>query len=173
MKLHARAALASAIVLGVLLGPATAALAEDSIAARDPNDTPGKLDMDALGMVLKNSGTLFVGVRTFGSWRDGLLDDAGDNRFVFYFNLDRDNKAEYIGKISLIDGVFTMTVDGKRQIDPIPVTRTGTTLKVKIPADSPLSQPDVKFSAKSRLTGSGKCSHTCVDRAPDSSALHF
>ena len=159
-------------LLASIASTASPALAEESAFARDPDDTPGKLDLDAIGIVAKNSGTMFVGVRTFAAWRDRDLDDDGENRIIFSLNLDDDRRAEYVGRISNVGGELLMTLSGDRDLDPLPVTRVdATTIRVRLPARSPLSQPDLRFYAKTRLVGSGDCSNACVDRAPDRSAL--
>ena len=165
------------VIVGALLfmlGSTGIASASQEVGKADPNDTSGPLDLSGVGMQLKNSGKLFVGVRTFARWNDSLLNADGQNRILFYFNTDRDTKFEYIGTVSTVDGTMQMMLKGKRELGPYTVTRIdATTIKVGIPPDTPVSRPSVKLFAKSKLTGSGTCSNTCVDRAPDTGALAF
>ena len=173
MHIRIRTIIAAGTVAGLLL-VGTPAFADQRALQADPNDTPGRLDMNGIGMIFKNSGALLVGVRTFDSWRDGLLASDRDNRVLFYFNVDSDRRTDYIGRISMVDGALQMAITGgRRALEPLPVSHDAGTIRVKIPANSPLSRAGVDFYAKTRLKGSGSCARTCVDRAPDRSALRF
>jgi hypothetical protein len=163
-----------AVPILVALAPAGASAAELAVEA-DPNDTPGKLDMSGIGMEMKNNGNLFVGIRTFGEWTNPLLAEGSGNKIVFSFNLDRDREAEYTGTITTVDDTMQLVLEGRGgPYDPIEVERIGpSAIQVRFRQASPVNEDGVKVFAKTRLTGGGRCSDTCVDRAPDHGSISF
>jgi hypothetical protein len=153
-----------------MLASATGAQAA-RVVHRDGNDTAGALDLEFIGGVKNRAhGKLVVGVRTYAGWDKRLLSQDGANRIVFYFNINRDSGAEYRGEVSFAGGALVLQLFGRNaptrllQVDRV----DRSTIRVTIPRRWPANpKGDVRIAAKSRLTGSGTCSNTCEDRAPD------
>jgi hypothetical protein len=140
------------------------------VAATDPNDTPGRLDLRRV-IVLKDGPTspLRVTLTTWGAWPASLLRRSGPNRVFVGLDTDLDGTRDVRARIVRSGGGLVAELrDSGELVDRVNVARPSQRkLRFTVPGGSPANPSGaVAVAARSRFRGDAAC-RPCNDRAPD------
>jgi hypothetical protein len=150
---------------------AAAAIPAGAEGVSDPNDVAGKLDLHLLsGTKAHKKAPLRITLSTYEALHGPLIARRKPNRLFILFDVDRDRRREYRGRITGGRSGFGIDISGQgSHFETIPVHHPDpTTLTMKIPgnfAANPAGR--VKIAARSKFFGAGSCSRGCRDRVPD------
>jgi len=163
-----RITLICALVLGVLAAAAIPAAAE-SVA--DPNDVAGRLDLHLLsGTKAHKKSSLRITLTTYQALHGPSIARRKPNRLFILFNVDRDRRNEYRGRITGGRAGFGMDISGQgSHFETIAVHHPdATTLAMTVPGNFAANPSGrVEIAARSKFFGGGSCSRSCRDRVPD------
>ncbi len=165
--------IAAAATAALLLSLAASA----AVAATDPNDVAGKLDLHRLTATKDSKNApLTVTVRTFPSWKKSILAASGPNRLIVLFDTDGDGVSDFSGMVEFAGGALSVLISGSGQaFEPLEATRpTNRSVRFTVPGGSPPNPAgDLDVAARSRYLDSGvSCKPPCRDRLPDSGWVH-
>lgn len=162
---------AAAVMLVAALWSAVPAAA---VVSADPDDTPGKLDVEELRVTQDVDARLRIVIRTFEPWGTHLLRRPGPNWIRVLFDTEPGGGPEYSGRIYELGGRLTIQINGQgSQFENLPVRHpNGRTARLVVPGDTPMSPLGVGVAVRTRVFKEGSvCDPACRDRAPDGGFL--
>lgn len=162
-----------ALVMSLVIGLAvlSAAPAQACCYVGDPDDTVGKLDMEAAsGYKAAAAAPLKLTVDLFANVRDKLFRKGGHGKVFVYLDADGDLAADYVGKVRYTHGDLLFTISGSGdRFEPLRVRHPqGDLLKMTVPGGSPPNPASgVSFFMQTVFENGGSCAGGCVDEVPD------
>jgi hypothetical protein len=164
MRIVRRAAAVAALLV---LVPAAAEAAQ----VTDPNDTPGKLDLELVRGVRNVSGDpITFTIRMQAPFEKAVLGPAA-NWVKVFLNVDGDAAVDYVGTIKKSGTKLAVYFSGQGDnFEPLPVRRPNLrTLRFTVPGGPPLApNGPVSMIVQSHYVNAGACSMGCLDVAPNS-----
>ena len=139
----------------------------------DPNDTPGRLDVDRLVLTRREDQTSHIRFRMFGRWGKRLLHKPGPNRIEVLFDTAPGGGAEYRSLIYEKRGKLMSRFSGQGSVLLGPVRRPNRrTAILLVPNGAAMTPHGVGVIVRARFyRPGGACAPACVDRAPDAGFL--
>jgi hypothetical protein len=164
----ARRAVFVAVLLALL---PTAAGAGLSVSVTDPNDVPGRLDLELVRGVRTASGQpITFTIRTQSPFERAVLGPAA-NWVKVFLNVDIDSNVDYIGTIKKTGTTLNVFFSGQgANFEPIAVRRPSQrSLRFTVPGGAPLApNGPVSMLVQSHFVNSTTCNRGCLDAAPNS-----
>jgi len=166
----ARRAVFVAVLLALL---PTAAGAVSLVQVTDPNDVPGKLDLELVKGVRTASGQpITFTVRVQAPFAKTVLGPAA-NWVKVFLNVDGDANVDFVGTIKKIGRTLSVVFRGQGDnFEALPVQRPNRrTMRFTVPGGAPLApNGPVSMIVQSHYVNATSCAKGCLDVAPNSFA---
>ncbi len=164
----ARRAVFAAVLLALLPTAAGAGLA---VGVVDPNDVPGRLDLELVRGVRTASGQpITFTIRTQAPFERAVLGPAA-NWVKVFLNVDVDSNVDYVGTIKKTGTTLSVFFSGQGDnFEAIAVQRPNQrTMRFTVPGGAPLApNGPVSMLVQSHFVNATTCSRGCLDAAPNS-----
>jgi hypothetical protein len=149
----------------------TAAGAGFAVGVSDPNDVPGKLDLELVRGVRTASGQpITFTIRMQAPFEKSVLGPAA-NWVKVFLNVDGDSNVDYIGTIKRTGATLSVFFSGQgNNFEPTPVQRPNLrTMRFTVPGGPPLApNGPVSMIVQSHFVNATSCTLGCLDAAPNS-----
>jgi hypothetical protein len=162
-----------AVFVAVLLALLPTAAGAAFVQVTDPNDVPGKLDLELVKGVRTASGQpITFTVRVQAPFAKTVLGPAA-NWVKVFLNVDGDASVDYVGTIKRTGRTLSVFFRGQGDnFDALPVQRPNRRMmRFTVPGGAPLApNGPVSMIVQSHYLNATSCARGCLDVAPNSFA---